>query len=139
VTAGGALGSDSELVLGSGTIIAGASGGGAYQEPQGKARLEPTQRKIVQTATLDVVVVDFDKARADLLKLIEEYKGYVAKSDVSGNAGSKHTGMWIVRVPVERFQSFASAVAALGQPQRQGTTAQDVTEECVDLQADIKT
>ncbi len=146
--AGGTLNlNSSSFATGDSVMISGGTFRAGFDEgPQAKPGLEPTQRKIVQTATLDIIVADFDKARADLLKLIEEYKGYVAKSDVSGNAksdvsgsaGSKHTGMWIVRIPVERFQAFASAVAALGQPQRQGTSAQDVTEECVDLQADIK-
>jgi hypothetical protein len=95
-------------------------------------------RKIIRTATLDILVADFDKSQTDLEKLIEEYKGHVAQSDFNGNIGSKRTGTWTVRVPAERFESFRKNVIALGQPQRNKTDANDVTEEFVDLQADIK-
>ena len=70
--------------------------------------------------------------------MIDEYKCYVARSDFNGNAGSNRAGTWTVRVPADRFQSFRKDVTALGQPLRDGTAAEDVTEEYVDLEADIK-
>jgi hypothetical protein len=100
-------------------------------------RQQEVQRKIIQTATLDVLVSDFDKARADLAKLIEDYKGYISKSEFNGNVGSKRSGTWTIRVPAEWFQPFVGELVGLGQPQKHATDAQDVTEEYVDLQAII--
>jgi hypothetical protein len=131
-----------KVMLGAGTLSLSSSTltvtAGVPRADEAKAATEPNQRKIVRAAVLDILVADFDKARTDFEKLIENFKGYIAKSDFSGNAGSKRTATWTVRIPAARFQSFVTDVAALGQPQRHGTNAEDVTEEFVDLQADIK-
>ncbi len=109
-------------------------------EKAADAKGEPAavQRRIIYTATLDMLVADFDKARKVLENLIEESEAYVAKSEFTGNIGARRTGTWTIRVPVARFHSFVNAVTTLGQPQRHSTEAQDVTEEYVDVQALIK-
>ena len=80
--------------------------------------MEPVRvvAKIIQTATLDVLVSDFDKARADLIKLIEDYKGYVAKSEFNGNIGKKRSGTWTIRVPAEWFHSFVGEIVGCSAP-----------------------
>jgi Domain of unknown function (DUF4349) len=103
-----------------------------------KAEAAGMQRKIIYTANLDIVVTDFDKARKDLEKLIEDTEAYIAKSEFTGNIGAKRTGHWTIRVPVGKFHSFIAAVTGFGMPQRHSTDAQDVTEEYVDVQALIK-
>ena len=46
-----------------------------------------TERKIVYTAKLELVVASLDEARGQLDALLAEVKGYVAKSDETGRAG----------------------------------------------------
>src|SRR5262249_34285352 len=45
---------------------------------------------------------------------------------------------WRVRVPVERFQAFVSAVCLLGEVRQNHIGSQDVTEEVVDVEARIR-
>lgn len=103
-----------------------------------KSEAGAIQRKIVYTANLDIVVTNFDDARKNLEKLIEESEAYIAKSDFTGSVGSKRTGHWTIRVPVAKFHAFIGAVTSFGLPQRHSTDAQDVTEEFVDVQSLIK-
>lgn len=110
----------------------------AQAEKAGNGKNDAAIRRVIYTAHLDVVVADFDKARKVFEKLIEDSEAYVAKSDFSGHIGARRSGSWIIRVPVPKFHSFVHATAALGQPQRHSTEAQDVTEEYVDVQALIK-
>jgi hypothetical protein len=85
-----------------------------------------------------VLVEDFEKARQELLGLVDEFKGFVATSDTGRSPGAPLTGTWTVRVPAVRFPAFAEAVTRLGEPLRNRTDAQDVTEQFVDLEARLK-
>jgi hypothetical protein len=94
-----------------------------------------TERKIIHTATLEIVVDNFDEKREELERLIAQTKGYISRSEFTGNIGSKRIGIWTIRVPVDVMPSFVSTVANLGQPVKHNTDAQDVTEDYVDTQA----
>jgi len=52
--------------------------------------------------------------------------------------GENRTGRWVTRIPVEAFSSFLEELESLGLPDSRRQTAQDVTEEFVDLEARIK-
>jgi hypothetical protein len=113
----------------------------APQPPEAKAPAgagQPIERKIIYSATIEVVVKDLDVARAAVEKVVEEQKGYIAKSEVIGESGSRRTATWTLKVPAERFQASVSALAALGNTVRNSSDSQDVTEEFIDLQARIK-
>lgn len=95
-------------------------------------------RKIIYTASIELVVEDFAQAERDLLQLVKAQQGFVARSDTRGNPGSQRTGTWTVRIPVEHFEAFLEAAAQLGQLERSNTDSQDVTEEYYDLEARLK-
>src|SRR5262249_52875363 len=99
---------------------------------------EKLPRKIVYTADVRVIVEDFETAEAELKKLLKDHHGFVAKSEVSGSAGSPRSGTWKLRVPVDEFESFVQAAAELGVPQKNSIDSQDVTEEYYDLDSRIK-
>jgi hypothetical protein len=110
-----------------------AKGGEAKPPPD-----EKLPRKIVYTADVRVIVEDFPTAEAELRMLVKDHHGIVAKSEVSGSAGSPRSGTWKLRVPVDEFEDFVQAVAGLGVPQKNSTDSQDVTEEYYDLDTRIK-
>ena len=93
---------------------------------------------IIYTATLDVIVKDLDTATAEAEKLVAAHKGFVAKSEVKGDAGSRRTAVYTVRVPVGGFGVLKDGLLALGTPERNVVDTQDVTEEFVDVEARIK-
>lgn len=98
----------------------------------------PIARKIIYTAHIEVVVKDLDITMKDVEQLIATHKGYIAKSETLGSAGSKRTATWTLKVPVEQFRTVVAALAALGNTTRNSSDSQDVTEEFVDLLARIK-
>jgi hypothetical protein len=98
----------------------------------------PVERKVIFTANLDVVVPDLDAARERLARLIGEYHAYVAKSEITGQVGARHSGSWTLRVPTDQFQPLIDAAAALGVAERNSTDSQDVTEEYVDTQSRLR-
>ncbi len=95
-------------------------------------------RKIVYTADVDLVVEDFAAAAEQVVRLVEQFGGYVAESDLGGTPGVQRHGRWKVRIPVEKFDSFVEGVVTLGELNHRQTDSQDVTEEFYDLEARIK-
>ena len=110
-----------------------AGGGARGPEVAG----EP-ERKIIYTARVELRVADLDAAREKLDALLAGVKGYVAKSDETGKAGTFRMGTWKVRVPVAKFHGFLADVEALGELVSKSADAQDVTEEFVDTEARLK-
>lgn len=98
----------------------------------------PADRKITFSGTLVVEVRDFDAARSALTALARGHGAFFAKTDVTGDSGKKRAGTFLIKVPVEHFQPLVEAVAALGNPVRNQTDSQDVTEEFVDVAARVK-
>ncbi len=98
----------------------------------------PAAPMIIYTATLDVVVKDLDAAAAELDKLMAAHKGFVAKSEVKGDTGSRRTATYTLRVPAAAFKLVKDGLLALGTPERNLVDTQDVGEEFVDVEARIK-
>jgi len=122
---------------------AGAKGGEQAKQdanPPGgpAAQVPPAERKIIYTAHLDVVVTDWDAARADVDRLIAAHKGYVARAEERMHSGSQRTGTFVIKVPVENFPALVRGLAGVGHAERNAIDSQDVSEEYVDVQARVK-
>lgn len=111
---------------------------GDLSKVQDKANADPTPRKILYTADIDVVVEDFSKLEKAILKLVKQSDGYLADTDVSGATGTNRTARWKIRIPVEKFDSFLDSASELGELTRRQVHSQDVSEEFYDLEARIK-
>jgi hypothetical protein len=96
-------------------------------------------RKIIYTGAIDLIVEDFDKAEQELVRLVEDMKGYVGASETKGERGAPRSGRWTVRVPEPRFAELRSAVARLGEARRNSIDSDDVTENYYDLKERLKT
>lgn len=94
-------------------------------------------RRIIYTAEVDLIVDRLSSAETVLLRLVNQYHGYVATNEVAGSPGSPRRGTWTVRVPVQRFEEFMLAVPKLGELQKVHRDSQDVGEEYADLQAQL--
>jgi hypothetical protein len=109
------------------------------RDERANAAEAPQQRKIIYTATIELLVDDIDQADKDIRQLIGQEQGaYVAKADVRGSIGSRRTASLTVRVPVGQFEAFRQAITKLGEVQRQSLDSQDVTDQFYDLDARIK-
>lgn len=112
------------------------SAGRADQDDPAKSAATP--RKIIYTANVDLIVVDFGKIEQEIPRLAQQFGGYIAQQDLSGLSGSQRRGTWTVRVPVEKFDAFLDAVVALGEPQQTRRDSKDVTEQFFDIEARLR-
>src|SRR5262245_51592556 len=64
-----------------------AAGGQAGKDDQGRQVTDKIPRKIIYTATINMIVEDFAKADRDLIELVKVHKGYVINSEVTGSPG----------------------------------------------------
>jgi hypothetical protein len=91
-------------------------------------------RKIIRTGELHFEVGDLDAARGRILEQVKATSGYV-EGDDRNNYGSSFTVRLRVRIPATRFDAFLSTLSGLGTLQNQDISANDVTEEWVDVEA----
>jgi type II secretory pathway pseudopilin PulG/uncharacterized coiled-coil protein SlyX len=101
------------------------------------AAVAGVERKIIYDAEVTLVVEDFAALETRIAGLVKEFGGYVADASVDRRQGDQISGRWRVRIPVDQFDSFVEAVSKLGVAESRSQTAQDVTEEYVDLEARI--
>ena len=94
-------------------------------------------RKIIYEATLRLVVDSFANVETQIPLLAKQHQGYIANGSVDTTQGSQRAGSWTVRIPVEQYDAFLDAIAALGVPESRTQKAQDVSAEYVDLEARI--
>lgn len=98
-------------------------------------------RKIIRTGDIDLEVDDVQKTMSRISELTERVGGYVGDSNVRETEGGLRRGSITVRVPAEKFETLFEQFRTLG---ADGTavsysqSAEDVTEEWVDLQARIE-
>ncbi len=94
-------------------------------------------RKIIYEAKVELIVTDFSHTEQALPKLVKKHGGYLAQVSIDQTSGEHRFGIWEVRIPVAQFDAFQEAVSKLGIAISRSQTAQDVTEEFVDLEARI--
>jgi hypothetical protein len=95
------------------------------------------ERKIIYEADVTVVVKDFAKIEKGVPELVKSHGGYLSEVEIDRAQGRYLTGRWVARIPVDRYNDFLDSLSSLGITERFNQTAQDVTEEYVDLEARI--
>jgi uncharacterized coiled-coil protein SlyX len=112
------------------------------EEAAGEAQPDPNQadvpatgRKVIYTATVNLVVKDFSETDRRIQSLTQEFGGFIAEFREDRTYGDRLAGRWVIRTPVTRFHEFLEKIVALGVPETKQIDAQDVTEEFVDLEA----
>ena len=96
---------------------------------------DAAERKIIYTASLEVVVTEFDGVERQIETLVRSVGGYVAGYRAQQTQGQRRGGEWTVRVPVTAFAGFLIEIGKLGVPESRQVWSQDVSEEFVDLEA----
>jgi len=116
-----------------------ASVAGGEQKPEGAMpSADALRRKIIYTATLELVVEDFEPVQSQVETLVKRFQGYVAHSAVSGTPGRPRSGQWTIRVPVDRYDGFLAAARELGEIRSVKSDSKDVSEEFYDVEARIR-
>ncbi len=93
--------------------------------------------RIVRTATLLLVAADFDAARIALTRIVAEMNGFVGNLDVSGVPPNPRVLTATIRIPSARLDAALGSMKALGKVLNESQSADDVTEQALDLEARI--
>jgi hypothetical protein len=109
----------------------------AQPPPPAEQDVANVPRKIIYQADLSLVVEQITETESQISALVKDHDGYVAEAAVNRMEGELLSGRWRLRIPVNQFDSFLEAVAKLGVVERRQQTSQDVTEQFVDLEAQI--
>lgn len=81
-------------------------------------------RKVIYSGAFDIAVPDVEKAIAETKQMAEKMGGYMQKMTGDGI---------VVRVPAEKFDTAVEALEKMGAVVEREITAQDVTEDYVDV------
>jgi hypothetical protein len=109
---------------------------GAPQPAQPSGEL--SRRKIIYNATLDLAVERLSDAVASLDHLVKQHQGLLAESEINSNPHAPRSASWRVRIPVDGFADFVSQVTKLGEPLKNKTDSQDITDKYFDFQVRIE-
>lgn len=135
------------LISGCASSPSGGGGGGSapseggqyYPSPSPSDNEQPTQdRKIVKTGSITLEVEDIAETMDKVAGMADEFNGYVVSS-YKQEYEQGVSGHITIRVPSEKFdEAFARLRQLAITVPYETTTAQDVTEEYVDLEAQLR-
>jgi hypothetical protein len=94
-------------------------------------------RRIIYNAQVELAVENVSQLGDALGRLLKQYGGYIAETDIISYSQQHRQATWKVRVPVDHFDAFLTEVGRLGELQKNHLDSQDVTQEYVDLEARI--
>jgi uncharacterized small protein (DUF1192 family) len=107
--------------------------GSTEAAPQAAEGAQPVLRqKIVQTVELSIVAKEFSSVRPEVERILHNVGGFVGQMDASGETGSIDATL---RIPADRLENAVVAFRALGRVVHETRSADDVTEQSVDLEA----
>ena len=101
--------------------------------------LENTERMVVRTGTLDIIVVDPVQAAEQMRDLATHLSGFVVSSRVSGSDERTRSAQVTVRIPAKYFDEARTQVRRIAKTVEQETSeARDATREYVDQEARLR-
>lgn len=114
----------------------GAAGPAGVSSAGEKAGLPSTERLIVRTAYITLVVKEVASALEEVARMVEGMGGFVVSSS---RQGKEETATISFRVPQDKFAEAMEKLRAMAvRVDSESTSSQDVTEEYVDLQSRLR-
>ncbi|MCC7571765.1 MAG: DUF4349 domain-containing protein [Candidatus Methanofastidiosum sp.] len=100
--------------------------------------LNSNDRKVVKNGNANIEVDNFDSSISKIKELASSFGGYVTNSNMWTSDTDTKRGNITVRLPERRFEEFGDSLNQIGKIKSKETSAYDVTEEYIDLQARLK-
>ena len=94
-----------------------------------------TDQKIIRTASVNLEVGNVTRSLDPVKSIATTQGGYVGSLSVNTQYGGRLYAVLTMRVPAGEFDSTINAIKTLGTLTSESLSADDVTEEYVDLQA----
>lgn len=99
----------------------------------------PTDRQVIRTGMLGIVVADPLQAAEQLRALATRLSGFVVSSNVSGSEERSRSAQVTLRIPAEHFDNARAHVRKMAKTVEQDQVeARDVTREYVDREASLR-
>ncbi|MER7275249.1 DUF4349 domain-containing protein [Dactylosporangium sp. NPDC000244] len=123
---------------------AGAGGKADQVQDQGQSQqkapdnLDTTDRSIIYSGTMTVEVKDVNAAAAQAIAFATGAGGFVG-GDNRRIDGQSSTATITLRVPAEKFQATLDQLKSIGDEKSRQVSAQDVTDQVVDVESRITT
>jgi hypothetical protein len=96
-------------------------------------------QKIIKTGSLDLIVDKAEQSLADIDTITTEKGGYVETSTLQEHEDGTKSGYVTIRIPADQFDITMAVVKELAQVvERETSSAEDVTEQYIDLAARLK-
>jgi hypothetical protein len=96
-------------------------------------------RQIIKTGSLSLVVEDVEISAKKITDIATGLQGYMTNRNISDSTSGKKSGSIIVRVPSKSFENAVASIKGVAKKiTREQIDAQDVSEEYVDLQSQLK-
>src|SRR6185369_1240179 len=105
---------------------------------KGEAVPQEKKRKVILNHSMNLEVKEFKVALESLTKLAESSGGYIFKSNSNSKDKKYQWGEVGIRVPASKAGSILTGIRALGNVTSENSTAEDITEGYVDLEARLK-
>ncbi|GGM32189.1 DUF4349 domain-containing protein [Dactylosporangium sucinum] len=127
-------------VQGNGVQGNGVQGNGVQGNPPGKIpdNLDVDNRSIIYSGTMTVRVKDVDAAAAQAIAYATGAGGFVG-GDNRRHDDKRSQGTLTLRVPAARFSATLDQLKGLGNEEDRQVTAQDVTDQVVDVESRLQT
>jgi len=94
-------------------------------------------RLIIKTGSFSIVASNVSDAANQITQFAEEKKGIIVSNQVYDMDTAPHATV-VIRVPVQSFNEIVSQIKSVGEVRSESINGQDVTEEFVDLEAQLK-
>ena len=119
-----------------------AEGANTAGEP-GSDAPETDPSKIIYSASATVETTDFDSSIAKLLALVEENRGWIESSSMSGanyysisrGNSSNRSASYTLRIPSDKFELLMGSLSQIGNVPYSHTYTENVTSQYYDTQA----
>lgn len=111
--------------------------GNMMKKPQDSAEQNAQDRLIIKTGSLSLVVKDVPEALKAISAFATKNNGFVVHSEIN-EYNFAPLGTITIRIPSEIFDKGVSEVKQLGEVKNESVNGQDVTEEFVDLDSQLK-
>lgn len=128
--AGDSLVIDGNVLAGKGTL------GKLHQAEESEALAQ--QPMIARSASLNIVVKQFDDARSSLNAILARHHGYAAELSVNSAEGAPRSLHAALRVPAPELAAALADLNSLGRLESESQSGEEVTSQHADLVARLK-
>lgn len=136
---GKSLASDESFGVGGPPGGMGGPGGSAGEAPaEAPVPAVMVNRKLIRTGNMSVEVKSTEAAMRQIQQISAKAGGFVGDMSLTRHEDGSHWGNVSIRVPADQFDALLQGLQELGRVRDVSTSAQDVTDQYVDLEARIR-